>query len=76
MTQYGERDYSRTQKIGAALAFLGFDGLIAPSARWACDNLTILIENHALTERLEPVGEEQVDWYVWARDHGILPAEK
>jgi len=56
--------------------FLGFDGLIAPSARWACDNLTILIENHALTERLEPVGEEQVDWYVWARDHGILPAEK
>jgi hypothetical protein len=76
MAQYGERDYIRTQKIGAALAFLGFDGLIAPSARWACDNLTILIENHALTERLEPVGEEQVDWYAWARDHGIFPAGK
>src|SRR5271166_140740 len=32
MTRYGERDYRRTQRIGAALAFLGLDGLIAPSA--------------------------------------------
>ena len=32
--RYGERDYAQTQKIGAALAFLGLDGLIAPSARW------------------------------------------
>jgi RES domain len=28
MTRYGERDYSRTQSIGAALAFLELDGLI------------------------------------------------
>jgi hypothetical protein len=32
--RYGERDYARTQEIGAALAFMGLDGLIAPSARW------------------------------------------
>jgi hypothetical protein len=38
MARYGERDYARTQEIGAALAFLGLDGLIAPSARWECDN--------------------------------------
>ena len=33
LTRYGERDYSRTQSIGAALAFLGIVGLIAPAAR-------------------------------------------
>ena len=46
MARYGERDYGRTQSIGAALAFLGLDGLIAPSARWHCDNLMIYQTNH------------------------------
>jgi RES domain len=76
MDRYGERDYSRTQKIGAALAFLGFDGLIAPSARWTCDNLIIFIENHAPTERLEALREEEVDWHAWARNHGMLSVRK
>lgn len=72
MARYGERDYARTQDIGAALAFLGLDGLIAPSARWSCDNLMIYQTNHPLTERLEVVGEEQVDWEAWARANGLL----
>ena len=72
-TRYGERDYAQTQKIGAAIAFLGLDGLIAPSARWPCDNLMIFTENHALTERLEPIGEEQVEWKTWAQAHGLIP---
>jgi hypothetical protein len=72
MAQYGERDYARTQEIGAALAFLGLDGLIAPSARWACDNLMIYQTNHLLTERMEVIGEEQVDWGAWARANGLL----
>lgn len=72
MARYGERDYARTQDIGAALAFLGLDGLIAPSARWSCDNLMIYQTNHPLTERLEVVGEEQVDWGAWARANGLL----
>ena len=72
LARYGERDYDRTQKIGAALVFLGFDGLIAPSARWSCDNLMIFSDNHALTDRLEAVDEEQVEWREWAQTHGIL----
>jgi RES domain len=48
MVQFGERDYARTQTIGAALAFLGRDGLIAPSARWHCDNLMIYQTNHPI----------------------------
>jgi hypothetical protein len=73
--RYGARDYRRTQEIGAALAFLGYDGLIAPSARWTCDNLMIFTENHALTERLEPLSDDQIEWRSWAKDHGVLSAE-
>jgi len=69
--QYGERDYSATQNIGAALAFLGLDGLIAPSARWNCDNLMIYQTNH-LAERLEVIGEELVDWGEWGRNNGFI----
>ena len=72
MARYGERDYAITQNIGAALAFLGLDGLIAPSARWPCDNLMIYQVNHKLTDRLEVIGEEQVDWGAWARANGLL----
>jgi len=73
MARYGERDYARTQDIGAALAFLGLDGLIAPSARWPCDNLMIYQTNYQfLTERLEMIEEEQVDWGAWARANGML----
>ncbi len=71
--RYGERDYAQTQSVGSALAFLGFDGLNAPSARWTCDNLMILTENHALSERLEPVSEEEIEWREWAQENGLLP---
>ena len=72
-TRYGERDYGRTQEIGAALSFLGLDGLIAPSARWTCDNLVIFSDNHGLTERLESIDEEHVEWRAWAQTHGLIP---
>ncbi len=72
-TRYGERDYAQTQKIGAAIAFLGLDGLIAPSARWSCDNLMIFTENHALTERLEPFSVELVEWKAFAQAHLVIP---
>lgn len=72
LARYGERDYARTQQIGAALVFLGLDGLIAPSARWPCDNLMVFTENHDLTERLEPVGDEQLEWRAWAAAHGLI----
>ena len=73
LDRYGERDYALTQKIGAALVFLDFDGLIAPSARWPCDNLMIFGGNHALAERLEPIDEEQIEWRAWADAHGVIP---
>jgi hypothetical protein len=72
MEQYQSVNYRRTQEIGAAVAFLGCDGLIAPSARWSCGNLVIFTENHALTSRLEVVASEEIDWQSWARDAGFL----
>lgn len=67
--RYSERSYvamgeappSRTQEIGAALSFLGIDGLIVPSARWSCENL-ILFDNSDNQIDIEADGIEEVDW--------------
>jgi hypothetical protein len=66
--RYLERDYQRTQEIADAAFFLGFDGLIVPSARWACLNLILF------TERIPPgqieileSSDEPVAWDDWRR---------
>lgn len=61
---YGGLAYGRTREIGDAAAFLGFDGMLVPSARWACQNLVLF------TDRFDPgdlhVAEsELVDWNAW-----------
>jgi RES domain-containing protein len=75
MSRYGDRDYVLTQEIGSTLAWLSLDGLIAPSARWKCDNLMIFTDNHALGEKLDVITEGPVDWKSWAESNGILPAK-
>lgn len=75
MSRYGFRDYAATQSIGAAIAFLGIDGLIAPSARWSCDNLMIYQANRAVAERLAVVEETEIDWRAWGRTNGFLADE-
>lgn len=57
----GDSPPSRTQEIGAALSFLGIDGLIVPSARWSCNNL-ILFDNLDNQIEISDEGTEQVDW--------------
>lgn len=61
---FGNLDYARTQEIADAADFLGFDGIIAPSARWSCQNLVLF------TDRFSPgdliVAESSdVDWNDW-----------
>lgn len=72
MAQFGERDYARTQQIGAAIAFLELDGSIAPSARWPCDNLMIFTANHSFNERLEVIDHEEFVWREWAERRGFM----
>lgn len=70
--RYGDVNYGRTQEIGAAAAFLGFDGLIVPSARWHCENLILFANERDLSIMLEAVGTEPVDLRAWAIAHGMI----
>jgi hypothetical protein len=67
-----EINYGRTQEIGAAVAFLGCDGLIVPSARWDCENLVLFTDNLTLDLDIEVREAEEVDWQAWARAAGLL----
>ena len=60
------------QEIGAAVEFLGCDGLIAPCARWACDNLILFPDRMGLDATPEIVTSEAVDWVTWATANGLL----
>ena len=44
MARYRERGYALTQEIADAAYFLGFDGLIAPSARSECMNIMLFTD--------------------------------
>lgn len=69
---YKEINLSRTQEIGAAVEFLGCDGLMAPSARWDCDNLMLFPERMGHDAALEIVSSETIDWIVWGKDKGLV----
>ena len=61
---YTSLAYHRTQEIGDAAAFLGFDGILAPSARWSCQNLVLFLDRFAPPD-FAVVGSEAVDWIAW-----------
>lgn len=63
-TRYNEMLYHRTQEIADAAAFLGFDGLIAPSARWACNNVVLFLDTFNF-ENMNVISKEQIDWKNW-----------
>ena len=63
-SRYRELLYTRTQEIGAAAAFLGFDGLIAPSARWQCQNIVLFLDATNL-EDIRTIATQPVDWAAW-----------
>ena len=42
---YAYRDYTRTQEISDGLNYLGYHGVLVPSARYACENLVVYMQN-------------------------------
>ena len=66
--RYSEILYARTQEIADAAAFIGFDGIIAPSARWSCENVVLFLDAFNL-EDARVVGETPVDWKAWRLKH-------
>lgn len=69
---YGGINMARTQEIGAAIEFLGCDGLIAPCARWTCDNLILFPDRMGVDATLEVVTSETVDWVTWATSQKLV----
>jgi hypothetical protein len=67
---YVGRDYSRTMEIADAAYFLGFDGIIAPSARFPCANVVLFTERigHAGVE-LVATEDPAIDWALWRKRH-------
>jgi RES domain-containing protein len=63
---YVNMDYSRTQAIGDAAFFLGFDGVIVPSARSRSLNLVLFADRMEVTDT-EVEHSEPVDWRAWRR---------
>ena len=64
--RYKERDYSSTQAIADAAYFLGYDSIIAPSARWSGLNAVLFTDRIAPAE-IEIVDREAdpIDWKAW-----------
>jgi RES domain len=66
--RFQDRTYDRTQEIADAAYFLGFDGLIAPSARWLCQNL-VLFSDRVPPENIK-IAESSaspIDWANWRK---------
>jgi RES domain-containing protein len=68
---YTTLDYSRTQEIADAADFLGFDGLIAPSARWPCQNLVLFLDKVS-PDDLAVLESDPVDWPTWREQRIVL----
>ncbi len=62
---YADLDYTRMQAIGDAAHFLGFDGLLVPSARWECLNLVLFVDRIDANGGLVAGKSETVDWRAW-----------
>jgi len=72
-SRYGSGSLAKTQTIGAAIAHLGYDGLIAPSARWTCENAMLFMTNHEnQDDSLVVRRSEEVQWQEWGTAHNVL----
>lgn len=63
---YSGLDYARTQDIADAAYFVGFHGLIAPSARASGLNLILFVDKLELGA-LSVAATEPVDWPAWRK---------
>ena len=48
--------------------FLGFDGIIAPSARWSCEAIVLFLDILSLDD-IERVSQAPIEWTAWREQH-------
>ena len=58
--------YHRTQAVGAAASFLGFNGLLSPNARHTSVNLTLFFDNCPIDD-VSVLSVEDMNWAEWKR---------
>lgn len=76
ISRYRDRSYERTQAIADAAYFLGFDGLLVPSARWACTNAVLFTDRIAPDKlSLDDTATSDIDWTEWRRKIGAARKE-
>ena len=71
-TRYGalsyndrHQEYPRTQEVGEAAHFMGFDALVVPNARWQAMNV-VIFDDRLPPEATEVVSDHgSIDWHVW-----------
>lgn len=61
---YHEMVYAKTQMIGEAVGWLGFEAMIVPNARHPSNNLVIFPQNID-PDALEELGKHRVNWTTW-----------
>src|SRR5437763_6158597 len=66
VSNFATMDYSRTQAIADVAFFLGFDGLIVPSARSQFLNLVLFADRIEIADA-EVEHSESIDWKAWRR---------
>lgn len=69
-SQYSSILYERTRSIGDAAYFLGFDGIVAPSARWNGSNMVIFTDKVNPGD-VEVVESSIIDWKEWRRGNNV-----
>ena len=57
---FGDRKYQRTQEVGEAAAFLGFDGIFVPSARSQAQHLVLFPDNREPELLLDVISSSEV----------------
>jgi RES domain len=67
ISRYETFEYGATQAIAAAAHFLEFDGLLVPSARFACNNLALFTDRVSHAGYVQLVSSEDVDWSDWRK---------
>lgn len=69
---YQERqtEYPRCQDIAEVAHFLGFDGLIVPSARWDCKNIVLFCDQLEQGSVETARDHGSVEWVQWEQTSG------
>lgn len=70
-SRYKDILYKRTQEIAAAAAYMDFHGIIAPSARWKCNNVILFLDKIGdIDDVIEEISSTPLDWKEWRSRNG------